>query len=226
MLGRIVLSMATTDQTGTDSSGATTLTADGDASKVDPAKADASAPGAAGDDAANKAEAAKAAVGADVAVKLPDGVQADDVLLGKFIPLAKELGLKSEGAQKLADLFIEAQKGWTERANAEGDKLRKGWVDELKSDKDFGGANFDANAQSARKAVMKYATKEERAWLDETGLGDAPQLVRMMARIGKAIAEDSIAGATAGNGAVTAAQSEGARLRAMYPNSPEMFPKE
>jgi hypothetical protein len=50
---------------------------------------------------------------ADVEFKLPDGVKPDDKLVAAFKPLAKELGLKGEGAQKLVDLYASTMKRTT-----------------------------------------------------------------------------------------------------------------
>jgi hypothetical protein len=150
-------------------------------------------------------------------VKFPEGFAADDALVGKFKPLAQELGLDSPKAQKLVDLFVEAQTAAAQKAEAEVERQHKVWTESLKADKEFGGAEFDASVQVARKAMVKFASPELRTFLEETGLGNHPELVRFAYRIGKSIAEDSVAGTT-GAGTQTPQNSDAALHRALYPS--------
>ena len=51
---------------------------------------------------------------AELEVTLPDSVTVDEKLLGNFTTVAKEVGLDSEGATKVATMFAEHQKSATE----------------------------------------------------------------------------------------------------------------
>lgn len=154
------------------------------------------------------------------ALKVPDGFERDEAVLGEFAKTAKELGLKQDGAQKLFDLYASqaqaAQKKADEAVAAEHAK----WLETLKADKEFGGQAFDGNVAHVKRAMTKYASPELRKFFDETGLGNHPELVKFAARIGKAMAEDSVGGTTGGGPA--GANDEEARLRKLYPT---MFPK-
>lgn len=177
--------------------------------------------------AAASGKAPDAAAPADIELKLPEGVAMDEALLGEFKPLAKELGLKSEGAQKLVDLFVKAQTEQAAKQLETFEAERKGWAESLKTDKDFGGSNFDANVVSAKRAVDAFdKTGELRKWLEVTGHGDNPVLVRTFAAIGKAMAEDSISGPSSVT--ATPGNSDDALLRQMYdhPSSAQLFSKE
>ncbi len=148
---------------------------------------------------------AEASPDAELELRLPKGVEANDVLLEEFKPIAKELGLKSEGAQKLLDLHAKSLDALVERATkqeAEKEAERsKGWMAASRKDKEIGGAAFDANAAVARKAIDKFATPELRQVLVEAGLGNHPEMIRFCLRVGRALAEDSVAGSTASNAA-------------------------
>lgn len=197
-----------TDKAAADAAVVASSTADAAAEK--PA-ADKTVLGAAGEkEATAKKETGDAAKGdqakadkaqqADVEVKLPDGVEADADLIGKFKPLAKELGLKSEQAQKLVDLYVGALKSGTEKHRASQEQQLKTWTDQVKADKDIGGANLEANTKAAQAAVRKFGSPALLQFLEATGLGSHPELVRAFAKVGKAMAEDSVAGAASGGG--------------------------
>lgn len=100
-----------------------------------------------------------------------------------FAPTFKELGLSQEHAQTLISAY-ESQ------AIAARDKQLQSWQNELKADKEFGGEKYEQNVQAAQKAVARFLTPEDKAFLDRTGLGNFPGLVKAFHRIGKAISED------------------------------------
>lgn len=147
---------------------------------------------------------------------------ADEGLLGDFVPLANEWGLKKPQAQKLVDLYTKAQAAQAQKAAAAYEATQAKWTEAVKADAEIGGAHFDASLGHARKAIAKYGTPELKTFLDSTGLGNHPDLVRFVARVGREMAEDSVAGGLAG-GAPSPANSEEALYRTLYPNSPQMF---
>lgn len=168
-----------------------------------------------------KTPAAVAATPAELELKLPDGFKADDAALGAFKAHAKEFGLKSEQAQKLFDLYAGSQKAAEAARVAEQEQQQKTWVEAIKADQDIGGARLDASVQSARKAMQRFGSPELKTFLEESGLGNHPELVRAFAKAGRLLAEDSVAGSS-NNGAATPANSEEALHRQLYPS---MFPK-
>lgn len=129
---------------------------------------------------------------------MPEGVEVDQEMLDALGPEFKELGLTNKAAQKLADRFIAVQakraeaqaKSWGERVSA--------WADEAKADKDIGGANWDATVTAARRAVDVYGTPQLREYLNVTGGGNHPEVIRFMAKVGATVTEDSPADGGAG----------------------------
>ncbi|MFA5943185.1 MAG: hypothetical protein WC876_01825 [Candidatus Thermoplasmatota archaeon] len=170
-------------------------------------------------DAKAKTEAdAKAAAAAKFEVKLPEGIKLED--LGALEPLAKEVGLDSAKAQKVVDHFLAIDKARQEKQTAELDAVHADWKKQLRADKDFGGAAFEASRANALKAVSKYGDADLNSFLSGNAVGDHPGLFRMLARIGKAMAEDSVAG-TSSNGVKP--PPEKTLAERMFP---DMFPKE
>lgn len=122
-------------------------------------------------------------------IKVPEGLQLDAAVLNEYTPIFKELGLTQEAAQKLVESNLAIQQA------AQARQLQA-WEGELKADKDFGGKNFEANVAEAQKAVGRFLTPQDKAFLDQTGLGNHPGLVKMFLRIGKAISEDAVPATT------------------------------
>lgn len=110
-------------------------------------------------------------------------MQADAATLEKFKATAKELGLPQDAAQKLVTLQAEAQLSQLQA-------VRSQWQEQAKADKEFGGDKFDENLAVAKRALEKFGTPEFNAYLNATGLGNHPELIRAFYRAGKAISED------------------------------------
>lgn len=136
-------------------------------------------------------EAAKPVIPEKYEFKLPDGVEVDAKAVEAFTPVLKELGLTQEAAQRLAELHVKELERQDQALNEMYVAQAESWATASKTDKEFGGANFDANLQIATKAVGRFATPELKEILRTTGLGNHPEFVRMFWKLGKAISEDS-----------------------------------
>lgn len=86
------------------------------------------------------------------------------------------------------------------------------WETDARSDKEFGGPQFDQNLATAKKAIDHFATPELRQMLDETGVGNHPELIRAFYRAGKMLEEAPVLGTTSGGAKKSLAQ-------ALYGNS-------
>lgn len=156
---------------------------------------------------------------ADVEFKVPEGVKPDDSLVAAFKPLAKELGLKGAGAQKLVDLYAATMKKNADAADAAFKKAQSDWRDAVKSDQEIGGQNFESTRVDVGRFFNAFDKDGAiRKAISEMGLGNHPALVRLAVRASKLLKEDSGSGSTA-PGAGTMSDEE--VLRARYPS---MFP--
>lgn len=124
----------------------------------------------------------------------PEGMEIDSALVASVEPVFKELGLTQEQASKLVSIYAEHKQNElassSEALAKQVEQQSVAWVKELKSDPDFGGANFDGNLAYARKAITTFADPDFVAMLDKSGLGDNPSMAKTFAKIGKAISED------------------------------------
>lgn len=124
--------------------------------------------------------------------KAPEGVELDKNVVALFEPIAKELKLPGESAQKIVSLY--AEKIMPHVLQAQADSWAKqvdDWSQAVKSDKELGGEGFAANVEVAQKAIARFGSPALKEILESTGLGNHPELVRFCMRIGKAISEDS-----------------------------------
>ena len=127
----------------------------------------------------------------------PEGHTLDESVVAAFSEVAKGMGLTQDAAQQLVDKLAPAlATATTKGAEAFFEGIGgapASWAGQSKSDKEFGGEKFDANLAVASKA-MTLATPEMRALLDKTRIGDHPEMIRWMYRVGKALSEDTFVG--------------------------------
>lgn len=127
--------------------------------------------------------------------KAPEGLTFDDAVIGAFSEAAKELNLPQDQAQKVLDKVAPVMAA---RQLEQVQAIRTEWAEAAKADKEFGGENLAENLSVAKKALDTFATPELRTLLDESGLGNHPEVIRMFYRTGKAISEDRFVTGQAG----------------------------
>lgn len=143
----------------------------------------------------------------------PEGVQLDAELVGDFKTIAKELNLSQKDAQRVVDLgpkLMQKLQGHQAEAFA---RVRQTWADEAKADKEYGGEAFAENLGAAKKALDSFGTPELRTLLNESGIGNHPEVIRFMVRAGKAISSDTF---VAGERSASGAGKDPAKT--LYPN--------
>lgn len=121
----------------------------------------------------------------------PEGTELDSKAVELFEPVARELDLTNEQAQKLAGLWPQLQEQLQQRqAESWGSQVEQ-WAADTKADKEIGGDKLTGAVGHAQKALDTFASKEFREFLDTTGLGNHPEMVRAFAKVGKLMSEDS-----------------------------------
>jgi len=140
----------------------------------------------------------------------PEGSTLDANVIEQFSEVAKELNLPQEAAQKILDKMAPAMAA---RQAEQIETIRTEWADNARADKEFGGDKLNENLGVAKKALEQFGSPELRTLLNESGLGNHPEVIRFMYRTGKAISEDRfVGGGNSGNAEpATIAQR-------MYPN--------
>ena len=132
----------------------------------------------------------------EIEIKVPEG--ANEELVTAFKGVAKELALDSAKAQKIVDVFLQAEQKMVEAQHNEWLETQRKWLAEVQADPEFGGAKFEHNKNLANRALEKYGGEELIEFLKNAGLTSFPPLVRTFMRIGKAMEPDSISGKVGG----------------------------
>ena len=120
-----------------------------------------------------------------------EGTQFDEQVIGAFSEIAKELNLTQEAAQKVLDKMAPAIQA---RQSEQIAAVQSAWANQAKSDKEFGGDKLNENLAVAKKALETFGSPELSALLNESGMGNHPEIIRAFYRAGKAISEDRFVG--------------------------------
>ena len=126
----------------------------------------------------------------------------------EFEAVARELNMPQDEAQalvqrmapKLQQRFAAQQTELMARASSE-------WAESAKTDKEIGGDALPESMAAAKRALKHLGTPELASLLEDSRLGNHPEVLRFMARAGKALGPDGtfLGGRAATN--VNAAQS-------------------
>ncbi|HAT3957236.1 TPA: peptidase [Citrobacter freundii] len=125
--------------------------------------------------------------------KPAEGQDLDVAALEQFEPIARELNLTNEQAQKMVDLYGTKIMPMVQQQQAEAwQKTTEQWAADVKADKEIGGDNLTGNLSAAQRALAQFGTPELKEYLEGTGLGNHPELVKAFAKVGKAMSEDGM----------------------------------
>lgn len=125
---------------------------------------------------------------------MPDGMDTNQALLDAAKPIFKKVGLSQIGAQEIVDMFA-GQIQTDSTAKAEAYKQQNvDWTKEVKSDPVLGGDKYLQNVGIAKKALDKFGSPGLIQLLDSTGLGNHPEVVRLIYKVGLTLREDDPGG--------------------------------
>lgn len=125
--------------------------------------------------------------------KPAEGQELDTAALEQFEPIARELNLNNEQAQKMVDLYGTKILPMVQKQQAESwQKTTEQWAADVRADKEIGGDKLTANLSAAQRALEQFGDQELKKYLDTTGLGNHPALVKAFIKVGKAMSEDKV----------------------------------
>ena len=144
--------------------------------------------------------------------KTPDGAPLEGEFLGEFSAVAKELGLSQEEATKVAEIGAKMATNFNVQQEQALARQATEWADAVTADKDIGGDKLPETLAIAKKALADLGTPELKDLLEKSKFGNHPEVIRFMAKAGKAISQDS---KLVSGGRQTTIESVAQR---MYPN--------
>lgn len=127
-------------------------------------------------------------------VKLPEGFEADDETMGKFVDLLNDdKKTPAERAQGLIDLQAEVMKKGAEKSTQDFLDTQKQWQDAVKADKDIGGEKLDPALGRISQLIDTHDRPDKlREAFEVTGMGNHPEMIRFLDKIAARLAEGGI----------------------------------
>lgn len=122
---------------------------------------------------------------------LPEGMGLDQAVLEQALPIFKEKGFTQEQAQAAVDLYAQDVQARGQEQEAAFSKLVDEWKTQSVNDKEFGGDRFEQSVKIANSALDKFGTPELKTLLNEHGVGNHPELIRMFLKVGRLTQEDN-----------------------------------
>ncbi len=123
-------------------------------------------------------------------LKVPNGALLDSSHVEKIAAYARERGLSQEDAQKVLERDNSILMSYAERQKAQTEEARNSWAEATKLDKELGGEKLPQTVEVARRVLDRFGSEEFKQQLNETGLGNHPELIRILSRIGKVLSSD------------------------------------
>ncbi len=132
--------------------------------------------------------------------KAPEGIDLSEdaqKMLEAFDSHAKDMGLTQDQYQAVIDYDIERGKAAVEyQATAFNERI-DAWGEEVKADKELGGESLQQNLGLAKKVLDGYGSEGFQRMLDKPsaenpdglGLGNHPEMIRFLNRVGKSVGE-------------------------------------
>lgn len=128
----------------------------------------------------------------------------------------KDVNLSQEQAQKLYSAYEKEQGSFVEQSQKAFNQMRDDWFNQTISDPQIGGQNIGQTKLCIKRVMQQCGNKELSEFLNKTGLGFNPAMVRFMTKVGELLGNDNHF--VQGQAPVVINP-----LKARYKNSPELF---
>jgi hypothetical protein len=126
-------------------------------------------------------------------IKLAEGFVVDEPSLNEFKTTAAELGLPPEGAQKLVDLYTKVAQAQVAKLNdasaAEFQRQQSEWTQQVQAMPEFQGERAAQTTAFLGRVMDEFGSPEAREYLNSTGAGNHPAIVKMILGMANALLE-------------------------------------
>jgi hypothetical protein len=113
---------------------------------------------------------------------LPEGMEVDQRLFDATKEIAQKHNIPKEALQELVDTYAREQVG-------KHTEVAESWANAVEADKEIGGDRLKQTQEHCKAAMARFSTPELSSLLNDTGLGNHPELVRVFSKIGKSMSE-------------------------------------
>ena len=142
---------------------------------------------------------------------LPDTIDMNTANLESASAVFKDMGLTQDQAQKLVDLEAANVQASAQAQVDAFNSMVDEWATASKNDSEFGGDKFEESIATAKAAITKFGTPELQELMNTHGVGNHPEVVRFMVRVGNLTKEDN-----PGKDGAPAANAEPDRATRLY----------
>lgn len=97
----------------------------------------------------------------------------------------------AEAGAVLGLVDAEVKKFWEAKGKEYQQKMTE-WVTATAADKEIGGAKAGDSAELSKRVVAKFGTPEFAKMMEESGIGNHPEFVRIFYRIAKTMSDDQL----------------------------------
>ena len=112
-----------------------------------------------------------------------------DANLDDFRNIAHNLGLSQNQAEKILDMYSQANYDQMQEAETRHGEMQAQGINALQKE---WGKSYNENVELARRAFTNFASKEALDIMEDSGLGNHPEIVKMFSKIGNLLKEDGI----------------------------------
>jgi len=109
--------------------------------------------------------------------------------LDDFKNVAHNLGLSQKQAENILDMYSQANYDQNQEAESRHEEMQANGVHALQQE---WGKSYNENVELARRAFTNFASKEALDIMEDSGLGNHPEIVKMFSKIGNLLKEDGI----------------------------------
>jgi len=120
---------------------------------------------------------------------------ANEELLKGFKEAAHKAGILPSQAKKVLEFYQQAAKA---SGDAHANKLQSEVSAGLNALKQEWGQGFEKEVTAAKIALKEFGDESLNKLLHDTGMGNHPAVIKLLNRVGKALKEDAVLGASAG----------------------------
>jgi len=121
---------------------------------------------------------------------LPEGMEVDENLFAGAKEIAAKHNLPPEALQEMVDLYAGRMTEAEGKINNQWKEIEEGWKTDAKNDQEIGGDKFDVKLEKAKRALKVFGSDGLNEALEQTRIGNHPELIRLLSRIGEKITED------------------------------------
>ncbi len=155
---------------------------------------------------------------------LPADSTLDPAIVERTAAIARELGLSNEAGQKALDFAAAERSAAVQEYEAARQPGGPAWKDNVSrleaqalADPEIGGSpeKLAASAEMGKQVLAKFFPPEVKDFLDTTGLGSDPRVLRGLVKIAKGMAEGALVLGGTNDGQ---SNSDDAKLARMYPS--------